>query len=321
MSAGAATGSGPDVSVIVVSYGTREMTLACLRSVFAETIRVTFEVLVVDNQSPDGSANAIDAEFGDRVRLMRADSNLGFAAANNFAASEARGKYLLLLNPDTIILDRAIDNLVAFAGDRPAGRVWGGRTVFADKSLNPGSCWRRMTLWGLLCRATGLTRALASNALFNPEEYGGWRRNCVRHVDIVSGCFLLIEHSLWDALGGFNPEFFMYGEDADLCLRAHRLGARPIVTPSATIVHYGGASEKARADKLVRLLSAKTTLIRHHMPGPRQRIGMMLLAAWPLTRAIAQSVLLRVRRPSGSSVERSWIEAWQRRGEWLTWGR
>ena len=313
--------AAPIVSLLVVSYGTREMTLACLRSVFAETTRVSFEVLVVDNQSVDGSADAIEAEFGERIRLIRAESNLGFAAANNLAATDARGKYLLLLNPDTLVLDGAIDNLVAFAHERPEARIWGGRTVFADESLNPGSCWRRLTLWGLLCRAIGLTRAFAASPLFNPEEYGGWRRDTVRHVDIVSGCLLLIERTLWDSLHGFKPEFFMYGEDADLCLRAHQFGARPLVTPCATVVHYGGASEKARADKLVRLLKAKATLIRRHMPGWRRRAGLLLLAAWPLTRSIAQSILARSRRPSGPDHERSWVEAWHRRGEWLTWER
>jgi len=305
------------LSIIVVSYETREMTLECLRSVFAETRETEFELLVVDNASSDGSADAIEAEFGDRVRLIRSVENLGFAGGNNLAAEEARGELFLLLNPDTVVLRRAIDRLVAFARERPQAGIWGGRTVFADGTLNPASCWRRMTLWGLLSCAAGLSSVFRSSPIFNPEAYGGWARDAIRQVDIVSGCFLLIRRSLWEELAGFDRAFFMYGEEADLCLRARRLGARPVVTPEATIIHYGGASERVPADKIVRLLRAKGLLIDRHMGWGRRRASHLLLGAWPLTR----SLYARIRRGvDRRAVERSsadaWALVWRRRREW-----
>ena len=109
----------PAVSILIVSYNTREMTLACLRSVFEQTTRTLFELIVVDNLSSDGSADAIEAEFDGRLVLIRSEENLGFARANNLAAERATGEYLLLLNPDTVVLDGAIDRLVEFAGRRP----------------------------------------------------------------------------------------------------------------------------------------------------------------------------------------------------------
>ena len=126
----------PAVSIVVVSYRTRELTLTALRSVFDQTEPGTFELIVVDNDSDDGSADAIEAEFGDRLHLIRAGDNLGFARANNLAAERAKGEFLLLLNPDTVVLDRAIDQLVAFARSRQA-RIWGGRTLFADRTSIP----------------------------------------------------------------------------------------------------------------------------------------------------------------------------------------
>ena len=102
---------------------------------------------------------------------------------------------------------------------------------------------------------------MPNSALFNPEAFGGWDRSSVRNVDIVSGCFFLINRTLWDRLGGFDPAFFMYGEEADLCLRARKLGARPIVSPSATIVHYGGASTSSTLKQRMLLLKAKATLM------------------------------------------------------------
>ena len=305
-----------DVSILIVSYDTREMTLAAIASVFAETRDVSFEVIVVDNASGDGSAAAI-ANAYPRVRLIVSPANLGFARANNLAAQHAIGEYVLLLNPDTLVLDRAIDKLVAFARAQPGAGIWGGRTRFGDGRLNPASCWRRLSLWNLFCRAAGLTGLFPASPLFNSEAYGGWARDRVRHVDIVSGCFLLMRRRLWRGLGGFDPRYFMYGEEADLCLRARRRGARPAVTPEATIVHYGGASERTRADKMVKLLAAKSTLIERHLAAAARLPGRLLLAAWPLSRWLAHAVLARFTRSrhhrSAASV---WHEIWLRRRQW-----
>jgi GT2 family glycosyltransferase len=310
--------SVPRLSILVVSYNTRELTLACLRSVFEQTRVNGFELIVLDNASADGSADAIEAEFGARVRLIRSAENLGFARGNNEAAKLSRGELLLLLNPDTVVLDGAIDKLVLFAERRSEAMIWGGRTVFADGSLNPASCWGRQTLWSVLCVTTGLSSAFARSALFNPEAYGGWDRSTQREVDIVSGCYLLIGRTLWERLGGFDPAFFMYGEEADLCLRARALGARPAVTPDSTIVHLGGASEKVRSDKVVRLLKAKSLLIRRHWPAWRAAIGVRVLSLWPFSRAMAWKVVGAV-RPSerGTAMGRAWLEVWQRRREWI----
>lgn len=300
----------PRVSILVISYNTRELTLDCLRSVQVETT-VPHEVIVVDNVSSDGSAAAIAAAFPG-LTLLAESENHGFAKGNNIAASRARGEYILLLNPDTVVLDHAIDHLVAFAEQNPEARIWGGRTRFADGSLNPSSCWRKMGLWAIFCRSTGLTGLFPRSEVFNPEAYGGWDRGSERQVDIVSGCFFLIRRADWEALGGFDPTFFMYGEEADLCLRAAReMKARPRVTPSATIIHHGGASEKVRTDKMVRLLAAKSTLIRRHYPRWLQPTAQWGFRLWPWSRALAFSVL---RREADNA--RVWKEVWNRRGEW-----
>lgn len=305
-----------DVSILIVSFNTRDMTLAAIASVVAETKDVSYELIVVDNASSDGSAEAIAAVYP-RVRLIASSSNLGFARANNLAARNATGEYVLLLNPDTLVLDRAVDRLVAFARARPRAGIWGGRTLFGDGSLNPASCWRRVSLWNLFCRASGLTGLFPASPLFNSEAYGGWARDRVRQVDIVSGCFLLVRRRMWRRLGGFDARFFMYGEEADLCLRARRRGARPAVTPEATIVHYGGASERTRADKMVKLLAAKSTLIERHLPAATRTPGRLLLAAWPLSRWLALTVLAQFTRSEHKrSAASVWHEIWQRRREW-----
>ncbi len=306
----------PQLTVIVVSYNTKEITLECLRSLSTEIDAQATQVIVVDNDSPDGSAQAIAREFP-WVELIALKDNIGFARANNLAAESASGRYLLLLNPDTVVLSGAIGELLRFARRRPDAGIWGGRTLFADGSLNPLSCQARPSLWNTLCGTTGLSSAFRSSRIFDRQNYGPWKRDSERDVDIVSGCFLLTTTSLWRELGGFHPDFCMYGEETDFCLRARQLGCRPAVTHRATIVHLGGASERVRADKAVKLFDARARLIRRHWSAAMQPIGLMLLWLWPLQRALAHSALALTGSGSAKAAASSWWQVWKRRDEWL----
>lgn len=302
-----------EVSVLVVSYNTRDLTLACLRSIGEQTV-LAHEVIVVDNASADGSAAAIAQQFPD-VTLLAETRNHGFGRASNLAARHASGRYLLLLNPDTVVLDGGIDRLVRFADEMPQAGIWGGRTVYADGTLNHTCCFQHMTTWRLLCRALGLTRLLGNHRWVS-EQYGGWAMQDARPVDVVTGCFLLISRTLWDRLGGFDPAFFMYGEEADLCLRARQMGAAPHFTPAAQIVHHGGASETVPVDKAVRLFTAKALLIRQHF-GRWRGPALVLLHTIPLTRVVvlrAAAALTRRQRLRDAAAH--WGQVWARREEW-----
>src|SRR5204862_107439 len=224
---------------------------------------VAMRVVVFDNASSDGSAAAVAAAFPE-IETIAHPENIGFAAANNLVAETVTTPWLCLLNPDTETHPGAIANLLAFAKANPKAGIVGGRTVFPDGSLNQASCWQRITPWSLFTQTSGLARAFPRSTLFNPEAMGGWQRDSVREVDIVVGCFLLTSTELWRRLGGFNRRYFMYGEDADLCLRARALGYRPMITPDAEIMHLVGASTAKRADKTVAVMRAKATLVRDH---------------------------------------------------------
>jgi GT2 family glycosyltransferase len=304
----------PVVSILVISYNTRAMTLACLASVVAET-SVPYELIVLDNASTDGSAAAIAAAFPD-IRLIASADNLGFAGGNNVAARKARAKYILLLNPDTLVLERAIDRLVAFAEMTPDAGIWGGRTLNGDRSLNPGSVFGRITLWSLFCRASGLALIFRDSAFFNPEEMGAWDRRDEREVDVVQGSFFLIRRDLWGALGGFDETFVMYGEEQDLCRRARGHGARPRMTPEATIIHYHGASSR-RADREIMTLKARATLIRRHFPVWQRPLGLFLLGFWPWSRMVSGGALSRLSgRAHFAEAARIWGDVWRARADW-----
>jgi len=271
----------------------------------------------VDNGSSDGSAHAIASEFPDVHLLL--EENIGFAAANNKAVRHAAGARLLLLNPDTVVMDGAIDRIWEFAECTKEAGIWGGRTLFADGSLNPTSCWGRMTPWSLFCRAVGLTYLRPRSRVLNSEALGNWPRDTEREVDIVTGCFFLVDHELWRHLGGFNPDFFMYGEEADLCLRAHGLGARPRITPTATIIHHGGGAEVSSADKLIKVLRAKVTLMNLHWSPFARVLGRLMFLVLVTIRAGA-SVAVDAPRRSGVGMDHRpdiWRVAFKRRAEWL----
>ena len=305
----------PELSILMVNWNTREMTLECLRSLYAQTQDTAFEVIMIDNDSADGSADAI-AEAFPQVRLVREKANHGFAKATNMAADIARGRYLLLLNTDTVVLENAIDRLVAFARRTPEAGMWGGRTLFGNGSLNYGSCYARITPWSAFCMGSGLSFAFKKSALFNPEAYGDWSRDCERDVDIVSGCMLLTEARHWRQLGGFDPSFFMYGEEADFCARARAIGVRPRITPEATIVHYGGASSKYQSKKICYVLGARVGLIERHISPPLRTIARqatVLGAGW---RAFAYSLAARLGKRSAAENAREWSMVWALRDQW-----
>jgi GT2 family glycosyltransferase len=303
----------PELSVLVISWNTRELTLACLASLYANPPSAPFETILLDNGSADHTAEAVAEQFP-QVRLIREAINHGFAAGNNLAAACANGRLLLLLNSDTEVLEGALDSLLRFADRYPDSGIWGGRTVFADGSLNPMSAWGRLTMWSTLCFALGLTRAFPRTRLFNPEALGDWDRMSEREVDIVSGCYFLIRRDLWAQLGGFETTFFMYGEEADLCRRARERGARPRVTPDSTIIHHGGGSLSS-----VRMISyvtgAKIELARRSMKPAKAEITRLLLiaAAWLRRTAfgLAGLVSKRARAPAAT-----WRQVWELRDVW-----
>ncbi|MDI4658558.1 glycosyltransferase family 2 protein [Xanthobacter autotrophicus] len=308
--------AAPELTVIVVSYNTAALTLAALRTLYAQTTRTRFHCVVWDNNSTDGSVEAVAREFP-QAELVASKDNLGFARANNVVAERATTPWLLLLNPDTEVHDSAVDRLMDFARAHPQAGIWGGRTVFPDGSPNIASCWGKITPWSVACLALGLSAAFSKSEFFNPEAYGGWQRDTVREVDIVVGCFLLIRRELWNKLGGFNLKYYMYGEEADLCLRAKAEGWRPMIDPDAEIMHIVGASAGRASNKAVQVLKARTTLIRDHWSPAMVPFGLATIwfgygLRWLVTRPFALAPT-----PGLQAKAKRWSDIWSARRNWL----
>jgi GT2 family glycosyltransferase len=228
-----------DVSVLVVNYNTCELLDACLTSIARET-HCDYEVIVVDNASRDSSAEMVRHRHPS-VKLIVNRSNVGFAAANNQASRLAEGHYLLLLNPDTVILESAIDRLAAFMDTHPGVGVCGPR--HRDANGRPvTSVFRFPTFWSSFWRCMSVTplRSIAA------RRGQAWRYvvdgEHVHDVDSVQGSGLMIRAALFRETQGLDESFFMYNEEIDLCYRVHQAHRRVVYVPWATIIHSGGAS-------------------------------------------------------------------------------
>ncbi len=300
----------PLVSIILVSYNTAEHTCKALQSVQEQT-QQSHEIIVVDNKSSDNSVALIRATFPS-IQLIESPENLGFAGGVCKGVEQAQGNYLLLLNPDTVVLDGAIDKLLNFAEQQPKHGIWGGVTLNNDLSLNTQHAWSKPDFASLLFSALGLSKLFSSSCLFNYANYGCWQRDTVKEVDILSGCFFLIKRQVWDELGGLDPTFFMYAEEADLCLRAKAQGYQPIVTPNARIIHHGGVSHSRFSGKLIKLLRGKVELINRHISEWKRPIFKALLWLYVFNKYAIHRLL----KPRSEQTQ-EWQTVYQARDHWL----
>ncbi|MBU0653751.1 MAG: glycosyltransferase family 2 protein [Gammaproteobacteria bacterium] len=303
--------NAPELSIILVSYNTAKYIPRALESVIRETQNTSYEIIVVDNDSQDDSVAVISQQFPD-VKLLVTGQNPGFAGGVRTGVARAQGKYLLLLNPDTVILDKAIDRLMQFAKQHPANGIWSGVTLNNDLSLNSQHAWSKPTFSSLLFSALGLSKLFSHTCLFNHANYGCWKRDSVKEVDIVSGCFFLTTRELWDRLDGLDASFFMYAEEADYCLRAKALCNQPIVTPDARLIHHGGVSHNQFSGKQVKLLKGKVELINRHITPWKRPIYHFLLYLYVFNKHVMHSLL----KPH-SEQRKQWQIVYEQRTDWL----
>ncbi|RMB77386.1 glycosyltransferase family 2 protein [Rhodococcus sp. SBT000017] len=297
-----------DVSVVMVTYNAEEWTKKALSALPRGATRSSTELIVVDNASTVLDRDDLLSWAGPDAKVTFLDENIGFGRACNLAVTQSTGRTVLLLNPDAIVDEGAVDELLAFLDENPARGIVGGRITDPQGNLDYGSCFGHQTTWSLFCFATGLSTVFARSSVFNPEGLGKWKRDSVREVGIVTGCLLLADRTLWDRLEGFDPRFFMYGEDADLCKRAWDLGFRPSVTPAAHAVHALGASSSSRVAKQILLFRGKASLIRKSHSGLMVVVESAFLQAGVCLRGLGE----RVTRKTGGG----WLDLWKRRAEW-----
>jgi GT2 family glycosyltransferase len=224
-----------NLSIIIVNKDTEDLLRNCLLSLYQEQGSLHTEVWVVDNASNDKSVQMIQTEFPD-VRLIANRENVGFAKASNQALEKAAGRYSLLLNPDTVVQPGVLDRLLGFMEDTPDAGIAGCAQIYPDGRFQV-TCHRDITLQREAIVAIGLAHVFRRVIDYGvqPSSFSGPRR-----VDWVEGGGLLIRDAALAAVGQMDESFFMYTEDADLCLRVRQAGFQVYYVPDVAIIHYRG---------------------------------------------------------------------------------
>lgn len=300
-----------DVAIIIVTYNSERHIRACLASVLSSQTGVRQQIIVLDNASKDQTVHLIRTDFPE-ITLITPSTNLGFAAGVNEAARNADAEHLLLINPDTVVLEQAVECAVTFCRKLNGSVLVGGRALNPDGTLNPTSCWGAVTLWSLAMFASGLSTMFRRNGLFDPESLGKWERDSIREVGFITGCFLLIPSRIWFRLGGFDERYFMYGEDADLAFRARAAGVRSFVCPGARFEHEGGQSSETSAAKMILLFRGKATLIRVRWRNPARALALLFLRGGVALRAFVSAIEFW----RATENDHKWEELWRRRKDW-----
>ena len=257
-----------EVSVIIVNYKTPQLCIDCINSVFAKTIGLNFEIILVDNDSQDNSLQIIKEEFGDKVILVDAKNNLGFGKANNLGAEYAQGEYLFLLNSDTILRNNAIKYLYDFIKNDSTVGIVGGNLFDNDGNHAHSFKYNQFDLNSL--KVVGFFKAML-------HKLGGkmpdWEFNDTKKpVELsgyITGADLMIKKSIFDEVGGFDKDFFMYFEESEMTYRVRQLGYKVYSVPSAEIIHLEGASTKGKSfsERRQRMFNKSAVIYFHKVYG------------------------------------------------------
>lgn len=301
-----------DVSVVIVNWNTRDILRDCLWSVYEQTQDISFEVIVVDNASSDGSAAMVKKEFP-QVILIENFKNRGFAAANNQGITIAKGQYVLLLNSDTLILNNAIAKTVIFADNRPETAVIACRVLNPDRTLQR-TCFMFPSLLNIVLSSTYLYKLFPRNKFFGRERMTWWNRDDVREMDVTTGCFMLVRRLAIKQVGLLDERFFIYGEETDWCYRFKKAGWKVLFTPTAEIIHLGRASTKQVRLKMV-LQYTKSLLIffRKHYGYAVYFLTRVLLTIQDGVRCASWGMLKLYRDLTGQDTQN---EKWRVREYW-----
>jgi GT2 family glycosyltransferase len=267
---------GAQLSVIVVSYNTKDLLRDCLDSIYAPPVHTEFEVIVVDNASTDGTAEMLSVDYP-RIVVIRNAENKRWAGANNQGAAAARGGYLFFLNSDTVLQPGALDAFVGFMDARPEAALAGCRLHNPDGTLQR-SCRGFPGVLNLASESFFLYLAFPRSPVFGKYHMTNFNHDVVREVDMVTGAALMVRRDVFADLGPFDEGFHFYAEETDYCRRAMERGYRTFFFPGAVIVHRGGGSPQPRQSYYENLYRGlRRYLVKHHHGVP---LATMIALQW-----------------------------------------
>ena len=234
-----ATGE-PALSIVIVSWNAKQYLLNCLRSLAEARDEQDIEILVIDNASTDGSCEAVDEHYPE-VILIRNETNLGFAKANNIGLRKSRGRYVCLINSDVVVFPGCLHTLSTYMEEHPGVGMIGPRILNPDGTLQT-SIGLLPSLGRLMGLSIGLNRLFPRSSVFSGLHLSPRAHRHTRSVEVMIGCFWMVRHSAFTDVGLLDEDFFIYGEDIDWCKRFSEAGWKIIYHTDAEAIHFGGAS-------------------------------------------------------------------------------
>jgi len=239
------------LSIIIVSYNTKDLLKKCIESIYMTYLKNDLEVLVVDNGSSDGSPTMVREEFGD-VILIESKENLGFARANNIAVKKAKGYYILLLNPDTIAAEGCLNKSIQYMDKHRDIGVLGCKVMLPDGRLDL-ACRRSFpTPEVSFYRMAGLSKLFPKHKRFAQYNLTYLDENETYEVDSVVGAFMMVRREVVEQVGLLDEDYFMYGEDIDWCCRIKQTGWKVVYYHEAEIIHCKGACGGKKNPRIIR---------------------------------------------------------------------
>lgn len=247
-----------DVSIIIVNYNTKKLVVDAINSIHEKTLEISYEVIVVDNDSKDNSVAELQECFGDKINVIASSVNLGFGRANNKGAEVAKGRNIFLLNPDTLLTNNAIKILCNYLDANPKCGAVGGNLV--DEVHKPAPSFGRMyfSAWFELNR---LFLNIPLIVLYGKNTIHNYHKRPLKVKHIV-GADIMIRADVYKQSGGFDPDFFMYCEETELCWRIHQMGYEFYCIPDAIIVHLEGKSFDYNEARELRRLEGRDVYYR-----------------------------------------------------------
>jgi len=253
-----------ELSIIIINYNVKEFLQNLIHSLQKALSKITHEIIVVDNASDDGSVEFIRDKFP-QIHLIVNKTNVGFSKANNEALKISKGKFILLINPDTIVSEDTINRMIYFLNQNPDAGLAGCKILNPDGSLQL-ACRRSFPgPWTSFCKVTGLSTLFPKSKLFAKYNLTYLDENSTYEVDAISGSFMMMNREAYEKVGGFDEQFFMYGEDLDLCYRIQKNGYKVYYYPGTQIIHYKGESTKRSSlDETKYFYNAMNLFVKKH---------------------------------------------------------
>lgn len=254
-----------DLSIIIVNYNVKEFLQNLLHSIDKASSNISKEIIVIDNASDDGSVEFIKEKFPS-VKFIENKINVGFGRANNQGLEIAKGKFILFINPDCIVSEDTLDNMILFFDSDPECGLAGCKILNSDGTLQL-ACRRSFPgPWTSFTKVTGLSNLFSKSRIFARYNLTFLDENKTYEVDAVSGSFMMVRKEVYEKVGGFDEQFFMYGEDLDLCFRVQKAGNKVYYVHNTQIIHYKGESTKrSNLDETKLFYDAMHIFVKKHL--------------------------------------------------------